>query len=286
LVIQYQTACELAHEFPAQLAQFMDLEMRIGRGRFREETMTDLLLAALVRLPGAPLELITPPENATGSDFDVVIVDLMGKTQVGYRIQAKRLSLGAVHWDRNSFKELAHKGNTGSQFATLTNAQNLAGPPPLTALYAFYIPHSICKLSSMTVEGIHLAAAQPVSAAIRDVQAKVASNGRSQAKQLRNLSPHFFSLREILCPSTPSTGLVGRSIASPRESADQTARAMRRSSQLSENVGSAPQVVELPADDAVRLNRLRRPSDDLGTVPIIRRRGLKRTRLILDGTPR
>lgn len=285
LMIQYQTACELAHDFPAQLAKFMDLETRIRRGRFREETMTDLLLAALVKLPYAPLELITPPENATGSDFDLVIVDLLSKTQVGYRIQAKRLSLGAVNWDRNSFKELAHKGGTGSQHATLTTPGNLIGPPSLTPLYAFYIPHSICVSSGMTLEGIHLAGVQPVSAAIQDIKAKIASNGRSQAKQLRNLAPHFFSLREILCPPAPPIGAVRRGIASPRESADQTGQAMSRGARLVPDDDRAPRVVALPDEEAGRLSALRRSVDSFRSLPTVRRPGLKRARLVLDGTP-
>lgn len=246
--------------------------------------MTDLLLAALVKLPGAPLELITPPENATGSDFDVIIVDLRSRTQVGYRIQAKRLSLGAVNWDRNSFKELAHKGNTGSQHATLTTAANLTGSPPLTPLYAFYIPHSICVSSSMALEGIHLASVNPIAAAIADIQAKVASGKKSQAKQLRMLSSHFFSLTDLLCPPVPATGHVSEGIASPFQSAEQIGRAMRRGKTPVD--GPAPQVVGLAAAEADRLEGLRRLVGESGSLPTIRRPKLKRARLVLDGTPR
>lgn len=294
-MIKYQTACELAREFPAELADFMDLETGIRSGRFREETMTDLLLAALVKLPGVPLELITPPENSTGSDLDVVIVDFDSMTQVAYRIQAKRLSLGAQNWDRNSFAELAHRHNTGSQHDTLTAPGNLAGPPRLTPLYAFYIPQTICSASSGHLEGIQLAPVGPVEAAIRDIKARQLVKGRSQARQLRHLSPHFFSLQTLFCPMSP-TGSQGRGICSPSESAAQVGRALARGARSADGplrdgrlrvraTGINPEVSKLTKADAARLDAYRRNADSRIEPRRERRGDFKRPRIVLDGTP-
>ncbi len=228
-MIQYLSACELAHHFPSEIAQFLELEHRVRGRRFREESVTDLLLAALAKLPGLPLELRTPPESTTGSDLDIILVDLAARTRVGYRIQAKRLSADKVNWDRNSYGELAHQKNTGSQYAELIKPTNLkTGTLTLTPLYAFYNPASICAKSGGAIAGIELCGASTVGDAIADILVKQASKGASQARQLRKLRHGFFPLSTLFCPPPPSGGGQRRPIATPSESAAQVAAALSR----------------------------------------------------------
>lgn len=285
-MIQYQSACELAHLFPQEISKFLDLERKVRLGRFREETATDLLLASLARLPGVPLELITPNESQTGSDLDIVIVDLDDGLQVGYRLQAKRLSLTAKRWANHSFRELAHPKNTGGQYQSLTNAASLAGPPTLTPLYAFYTPHSVCAASG-SIQGIQLADAYIVGAAIQDVLAKQAAGKRSTAKRIGQLSRHFFNLTELLCPPVGTASFRG--IATPAESAEKVSAALRLTSghPIDPAQRSLPEPSALPASEVDRLTEIHNRGADRPFS--VRRRDIGNENpplIVLDGTPR
>lgn len=210
-MLNYSDACNFSHLFPKDLATFLEVETRIRGARFREDSCTALLLAALSSIPGSGITLIVPPEPITGSDLDIYLYDYFSSTYVGYRLQAKRVSIGAKNWDRNSYHELAYKNNTGSQYAVLVAACH--GAVPLTPLYAFYHPESICSASSNRVEGVMLADAFSVGVAIGWIKSK-APQGRT-ARQIRTLQHLFFPLSHILCPPMKSARTP---VATPKES--------------------------------------------------------------------
>ena len=218
LVRSFRSACDLANSLPALLGSFMDLEQALGRN-FREDSLSDLVIASFLQLPGNEVVIRTPPEHRTGSDFDLALVDLTSNTSFQYRIQVKRLRPNRGNWEISSYRELAHHNGTGSQVTTLCDLSNLAGSPPTVPLYAFYNPASISTLAG--VDGIMLADAFEIESVIKNA---LGAKPRPRFKRLTSLKDLFFPLTDILCPPASS----GRGIATPAESRDSYARVRER----------------------------------------------------------
>lgn len=214
LVRSFRSACDLASSLPALVGSFIDLEQALSRN-FREDSLSDLVIASFLQLRGNDVVVRTPPEHRTGSDFDLALVDLTSNTSFQYRIQAKRLRPVQDNWEISSYRELAHHNGTGSQVTTLCDLTNLAPPPPTVPLYAFYNPASIGALAG--VEGIMIADAFEIESI---VTAALGAKPRPRFKRLTSLKDLFFPLTDILCPPTGS----GRGIATPQESRDSYAR--------------------------------------------------------------
>lgn len=190
----------------------MDLELSLAR-RFREDSLSDLLIASFLQIPGLPVVVRTPNETRTGSDFDLALVDPASGTAIQYRIQAKRLGKPTASWKTRSYRELAHPHGTGEQVEILCDLTNLEKEVISTIpLYAFYNPYSICE--SAGISGIALADAFEIEAHIFGALDTVP---RPHFKQLQSVKPYFFDLSSILCP--PATA-PNRLIATPSQSRD------------------------------------------------------------------
>lgn len=203
---------------PSLVGDFIDLEISLGR-RFREDTLSDLFIAALLQLPLNDVVVRTPCEHRTGSDFDLALVDLRGNTSFQYRIQAKRLTPALSTWRASSFRQLAHKNGSGSQVQTLCNLGNLAGSPPTRPLYAFYLPGTVSGVAG--IPSIALADAFDIEAIVTNA---LGTTPRPLFKRLTFLQHLFFPLSTILCPPADASG---RGIATPKESRDAYERARR-----------------------------------------------------------
>lgn len=263
----FSTPCDLAHRLPPLLSAFMELESSLSR-RFREDSLSDLVVASFLQLPGMPVAVLTPDETRTGSDFDLELVDPLTKTTIRYRIQAKRLGHRTVNWKNRSYSHLAHPNGTGGQAKTLCNPTNLGGPIPTIPLYAFFNHETVCMSSG--APGIALADAFAVENLITTSLAKTP---RPLFKRISALQHLFFGLETILCPPKPS---AGRGVASPRESRDAFDAALRARSE-GPSVASTDRLVPQPgpaqADQLVALRaRERRP---------VRTAATKRPRIIV-----
>lgn len=95
----FPSACKLATDLPDMIARFIDLEIQLRR-RFREDTITDIIIGSLVQLPGNDVVVLTPPEIVTGGDFDILIVDSSTGHNIQFRLQAKRLHPHKTRWER------------------------------------------------------------------------------------------------------------------------------------------------------------------------------------------
>lgn len=222
LITTFSSACELADRLPALLASFMEIEVGLSRN-FREDTLSDLIVAALLQLPGHPVAVLTPDETRTGSDFDLELVDPATGTTIRYRIQAKRLGKPTAKWQTRSYHHLAHPKETGKQATVLCDPVNLSGPVPTIPLYAFFNHETVCAASG--VPGVALADALEIKDLI---STSLAKTPRPLFKRITAVQHLFFELPIILCPPAKS----GRGIATPRESRDsfeQVSRARRRS---------------------------------------------------------
>ncbi|HEX8469335.1 MAG TPA: DUF6615 family protein [Allosphingosinicella sp.] len=219
--------CELAQKMPSLLADFLDLETSLHR-RFREESITDLLLASLVQLADPNLIVFVPKnESKTGNDFDILIVDPASRQAVQYRLQAKRLKPHPTNWMIGSYAELAHPHGTGQQSLSLVRSA-AAEKIKTIPLYAFYNPSRTCNAAGGIVSGVELADGRAVRSLVRElIRAKPK---RPPLKRIATLQPLFFPLSTILCPHAPY-GDSGRRIPSPSGSIRSISAAMDAASE-------------------------------------------------------
>ena len=197
----FASSCDLAERLPVMIAEFLDIEQKLKR-RFREDSVTDILVASLLSLPGNGVVVLTPPEAKTGGDFDLVLVDPLSGDAVQFRIQAKRLMPHKHDWEIGSYAELAHPHNSGAQSQTLLRSVSKEAITTIP-LYAFYNPAHVCTASGGAVSGIELASGWEIRERIKAI-VKVKPK-RLPFKRIGSLQPLFFPLSTILCapPATP-----------------------------------------------------------------------------------
>lgn len=216
----FTSACELADKLPAMIGDFLDLDWALGR-RFREDSLTDIIIASFLKLASSEVAIQTPNEWKTGSDFDLLIADLDASTVIQYRIQAKRLYSHVSKWALGSYRELAHPKNSGKQAAKLVDPANLTGPIPTVPLYAFYNPSTVCSAAGNCFQGVALADGYEVSAIVQ----KIASGSPkpTTARRVSEMHHLFFPLANLLCPPPKA---VAKLVASPDQSLRQVNEAI------------------------------------------------------------
>lgn len=200
--------CDLARTLPLLVGRLLDREGQLKRGRFREETMTDIFTGALAAFAGPELVIEYPLEADTGSDLDLRFWHVATGHNLHLRIQAKRLSaayngMKLAKISHRSYKELLHMPPTSTvfQFQTLANA-----PPPWIPLYMFYNHQSAVdspyfKGGVPAVSGVNLAFAKDVADELENKLNSAKAKQRLHNKRLSHLRPHLFDLDAILCPS-------------------------------------------------------------------------------------
>lgn len=255
----FSSPCELANRLPLMIAEFLDIEQKLKR-RFREDSITDILVASLLSLPGNDVVVLTPPEAKTGGDFDLVVVAPSSADAVQFRIQAKRLTPHKHDWATGSYVELAHPHNTGKQSQALIRS---VGREKITTipLYAFYTPAHVCAASGDTVSGIELASGWEIRERIKAIVK--AKPKRLPYKRIGSLQPLFFPLSTILCASI-STSRTSY-IPTPSDVRTAVVDAIESRSGVA-GFGQKPAIAE------VAMPRLPRDSDGVGDVSPFRDR--------------
>lgn len=206
LVPVFPSICDRADRMLAMVANLLDIKRRTGH-QFREESVTDLLLATIAQLPAWQVEILRPTEWRYGSDFDLHIVDPVTADTVHYRIQAKRLSDHRTDWQKGRYVCLDHHvGKTKTLQADIL-CTNI--PPGCVPLYAFYNHESVATRAA-DVEGIDMADAHAVRLA-----AQRAAAGEADYRKIGKLAPLFFPFRTLVCP--PSGGAPAP-VATPADS--------------------------------------------------------------------
>ncbi|ANK90549.1 MULTISPECIES: DUF6615 family protein [Rhizobium] len=199
------TLCDLAAKLPVLVGALLDRETKLKKGRFREETLTDVVTAALATFAGPSMVIEYPDEAATGGDLDLDFWQVSTGRRLRLRIQAKRLNATennkkTISIKNRAYNELLHVvPSTGAyQFKTLLNS---AGP--CLPLYMFYNHASVVQDAYFAgaiprVCGINLAFAYDIAF---ELEAKLtAKPKRLHHKRLSHLRTHFFDLATILCP--------------------------------------------------------------------------------------
>lgn len=253
--------CDLSRTLPQLVANLLDREDKLQRGRFREETLTDIFTAALAAFAGPQLVIEYPPEADTGGDIDIDFHHISDRRYLPVRIQAKRLNGStAAGMQSRSYKELLHKVSGAYQYETLTNKCTNR-----LALYMFYNHGSVvrdpyyCK-GVPQVSGINLAFALDIK---KEMDAKVSALPKLlHHKRLSHLRQHFFELDSLLCPSCgrdgdmPTPSAVSESLRNAwrrsRSDEDDLEAVMRHL--LEPETGEQLNPRRLPDGPAIRLN--------------------------------
>ncbi len=207
----FSSSCDLANRLPVMIAEFIDIEQHLKR-RFREDTITDILVASLLSLPGNDIVVLTPPETKTGGDFDLLIITPTSGESVQFRIQAKRLTPHRHDWKLGSYPELSHPHNSGAQSQALLRGLGSEAINTVP-LYAFYNPAHVCTASGGIISGIELASGWEIRERIK-AMVKMKPK-RLPYKRINSLQSLFFPLSTILC--TPSSTARISTIPLPAE---------------------------------------------------------------------
>ena len=148
----FNSPCDLGQRMPAMVSAFLDLESMVGR-RFREDSVSDIIVASLLMVSGSWGFVMTPPEAKTGSDFDLLIVDVAASEAIQYRLQAKRLFPHDSNWLLGTYRELL----STRYCKTGVDASEVVGIRENTyvSLYAFYNPQAVCDSSQGIIWGLN-----------------------------------------------------------------------------------------------------------------------------------
>lgn len=279
-------------------ADFLELETQIGR-RFREDSVTDIIIASLLKIGGTNATVFTPPEVKTGGDFDLIIFRPETGDGIQYRIQSKRLVPNSTNWGWSSYRELDHPHGSGGQASTLIRSAAREKMPTIP-LYALYNPLSVCEASNNELTGIQLADGRAIAAIVRALVKAKAEGRRPRWKRVEALRHLFFSLSTILCPHADdrssespiirpeasreaALAAIGERRIAPRDiqnampqlrseltavarlpSPDEVARAIDNSAAAPRGRHNLPKVIEraifrLPEEPAIQHARIRRP---------------------------
>lgn len=232
-------------------ADFLELETRIGR-RFREDSVTDIIIASLLKIGGNDATVFTPSEVETGGDFDLVVYQPTTGDGVQYRIQSKRLIRHATNWAWSSYRELDHPHGSGKQASTLIRSS--AQEKMLTIpLYAFYNPSGVCDASNSEIAGIELADGRMISSIVRSLVKAKSKGMRPRWKRIEYLQHLFFPLSKILCP--PIDGSSGGSrIIRPEVSRRAVMDAIEERRVAQEDIGFASPRLRSELADSARLS--------------------------------
>src|SRR5690348_13489951 len=106
--------CHFADRFPGVVADFLERSRNLGR-RFREDSVTDLMMANLVILGGSRVIVEFPNEPVTGADMQWDFVNRDDHTFYRLLIQAKRLYCDGNDWRQHNYRYLRHKVGSGFQ---------------------------------------------------------------------------------------------------------------------------------------------------------------------------
>lgn len=218
-----RSLCDVARSFPEYIAIMLQRENALSRGRFCEETFTDLLTAALIPFMGKYVQIAYPDEPSTGGDIDFIFENAKSGRQLVVRVQAKRLNqqfegnlsrrsraskatAGRENkFENRRYNELLHvvKKTKAYQYETLTS------DPTVVPLYAFYnhqdvVDEARSRALVPQVSGVNLAFADKIKPSLYQERIGLKSKPQKKSgnKRLTFLQPWFFGLDVLFCPDS------------------------------------------------------------------------------------
>jgi hypothetical protein len=206
--------CQLAHSLPPRIAAFLERDRKLARN-FREETITDLLMASLIGLEPFGIRVDFPDEPLTGGDMEWIFAapgEINGGRYFRLIVQAKRAQFAKTktggYW---YYHHLDHGTPPGQQAQTLlSQAWSSSGSSGTLPLYIFYHPKSALAPASgvgPAIEGANVVFAS-------DVAPVVSGGCQRKQKKVEYWRVRFMPLSDLLCwpivaivpPVTPPAG--------------------------------------------------------------------------------
>lgn len=198
--------CEFSRQFPLFVEQFLDRGSALRR-RFREETITDLMMGGLITAGGGRVIVEFPDEPSTGADMEWNFVDPGPPTFFRLMLQAKQAYGEGGVWTRHCYRELFHTSGSGSKLQAEALCDTARHPGSATyPLYIFYHAARTCDLArasgSRRIAGVNL-----VDGFLIERLVKAATNRRLRTsnKSLRRIAPSLIPLSVLFCPPTIAT---------------------------------------------------------------------------------
>lgn len=199
--------CRFAKEFPSAAGRFLDQAADLGRS-FREETITDMLMGAMVAFRPLGIQVKFPNEQRTGADMEWIFVRRDGSARFHLLIQAKKIYLTGKKWESKSFPAIFHRVGHSGPLQSDVLLQEAILRPATFPLYMFYTNETICeqaKSAKVAVDGVSLASGHRVNSLVK--QKLSGSINHSQACSLSALHSQMFPLSRLLCAGVTATPL-------------------------------------------------------------------------------
>lgn len=194
--------CQLAHQFPPFVAGFLERSRPLRR-RFREETVTDLLMGSLITAGGRRIIVEFPDEPVTGADMEWNFVNPEDGTFFRVLIQAKKSYGAGKVWTRHGYKELLHTAGSGPKLQAVALCDTARAESATYPLYIFYHPESTCGAAAAAgfaaVTGASLADGYLIERLVMGASTRTL---RTRNKSLKKIAPLLFPLSDLFCPPT------------------------------------------------------------------------------------
>lgn len=205
--------CELANYFPPLAANFLERSNKLRR-RFREESITDLLMANILAAGGGAVLVDFPDEPTTGADMEWTFVNTDTNQSFQLLLQAKKLHDAEQDWRRQQYRELFYKTGAGNTLQVDLLCNTATSRASAFPLYVFYNPSGSCssarRAGATNIVGVNLCAATTIRSLAYPARF------RSSNRTLGNLQPHLFRLSDVFCPNVVEPlgplAFAGRSI--------------------------------------------------------------------------
>jgi len=193
--------CELSKRFPKHAAKFLERDKCLTRN-FREESVTDQLMAALVPFVAEGITVDYPDEVKTGGDMEWIFAapqEVGGCKYFRLIIQAKRAQYAKRVTPAKSYyyyQHLDHGTPPGTQAQTLmSHSTSTSGATATFPIYAFYHPSSALKAAEAglpAIEGVNIVFGDLVHAVVK-------TGCKIKDKKVERWRPHFMTLHDFLC---------------------------------------------------------------------------------------
>ena len=187
--------CLFAHTFPNYVSFFLDQSKGMSR-RFREESVTDLMMASLATISPGSIIVDYPNERITGADMEWNFVNRDEGSFFRILVQAKRLYGSGENWKTRSYSHLFYKSKSARDPQAVVLSNTAISEPNTYPLFAFYNPGEVCRISPANLHGVTLADGHIIAELVQTTRGKT----EKRTKSLGFLWPLMFSLPSLLCP--------------------------------------------------------------------------------------
>ena len=192
--------CALAHQFPTFVESFLEKSQSLRR-KFREETVTDILMGSLITAGGKWVRVEYPDEPVTGADMEWNFINRDDGTFFRILLQAKKSYGSGNVWTRHNYRELFHKVQGSGDFQAVRLCETARNTSSTYPLYILYNRAGTCNAARRggcwSVSGACLADGYAVEQLVSGATSQLL---RTRNKSLKTIAPLMFPLSKLLCP--------------------------------------------------------------------------------------